>query len=281
MVDIGKINKMEIIRIDKSGVYFDAGGMGEVIMQKKELPASIKEGDVIEVFVYPDKDDNLVATTQKPHAMVGEFALMNVVSVSKVGAFLDWGLPKDILVPFREQQNPMQEGRAYVVYVFVDEDSDRIVASSKLDDFLDREPHSYKEGDEVDLLIFKKTDLGYKAVINNKHQGVLYKGEVFQSLPIGLRTKGYIRKVRDDQKIDLILHKPGYEKVDTVSLAIIEKLKENNGFVDLNDDSPAPAVYRMFGISKKTFKKALGSLYKKRIITIEADGIRLTTEKQS
>jgi len=275
MVDIGKINALPIVRLDKKGAYFDGGGMGDIFMEKELVPQDAKEGDTLDVFVYSDSSDNLIATTEKPLAMAGEFALLDVVSVNKIGAFLDWGLPKDILVPFREQQNPMVEGRSYVAFVFVDHDSNRMIASTKLDEFLGIEPHSFKETDEVDLIIFKRTDLGYKAIINNKQQGVLYKTEIFQQLAIGERVKGYIRKIREDGKIDLILHKPGYEKVDTVSKQVLDKLNEANGFIELNDKSTAQEIYRTFAISKKTFKKAVGALYKERLITIEENGIRL------
>ncbi len=275
MVDIGKINALPIVRLDKKGAYFDGGAMGDIFMEKELVPQDAKEGDTLDVFVYPDSSDNLIATTERTLAMAGEFALLDVVSVNKIGAFLDWGLPKDILVPFREQQNPMVEGRSYVAFVFVDHDTNRMIASTKLDEFLGIEPHSFKEADEVDLIIFKRTELGYKAIINNKQQGVLYKTEIFQQLAIGERTKGYIRKIREDGKIDLILHKPGYEKVDNVSKQVLDKLNEANGFIELNDKSTTQEIYRTFSISKKTFKKAVGALYKERLITIEEGGIRL------
>ena len=277
MVEIGRINTLKVLNVDKKSIYFDGGVFGEIRMPLEMAETPCNEGDTLEVFVYPDSNDELVATTQQPYAMAGEFALLQVVSFNNVGAFLNWGLPKDLLVPFREQLNPMVESKSYVVFVFVDEDSNRMVASSKLEDFLENDPPDLEENDEVDLLIIKETDLGYSAIINNQHLGVLYHSEVFQPLTIGQRIKGYIRKLREDGKIDLILHPLGYEKVDALSRQILDKLNASNGFIALNDKSPTEAIYRAFAMSKKSFKMAIGALYKARLISIGENGIQLIT----
>jgi predicted RNA-binding protein (virulence factor B family) len=228
-----------------------------------------------DVFVYSDSEDRLVATTENPFVKVGEFAFLKVVSVSKFGAFLDWGLPKDLLVPFREQKADMVEGRSYLVYVFVDMLTKRIAASAKIDKYLDNTPPEYEHGDEVQLLITEETDLGFKAVVNNEHWGMLYKNQLYQQLSPGQRITAYINKVRDDDKIDLLLEKPGYEKVDAISQKILDELTASRGFMAVTDKTSPDMINAMFGISKKNFKKAIGSLYKKRMITFDSDGIRL------
>jgi len=216
-----------------------------------------------------------VATTEKPFAMVGDFAYLKCAATSKFGAFLDWGLPKDLLVPFREQKADMVEGRSYLVYLFVDVLTKRIAASAKLDKYLDNTPPEYEHGDEVQLIIVEETDLGYKAIVNNEHWGMLYKNQLYQALSHGQKTIGYINKVRDDDKIDLLLEKPGYEKVDSISQKILDELKANRGFMAVTDKTSPDMIQVMFGISKKNFKKAIGNLYKKRMITFDSDGIRL------
>jgi hypothetical protein len=228
-----------------------------------------------DVFVYTDSEDRLVATTEKPFAMVGEFAYLKAVATSKFGAFLDWGLPKDLLVPFREQKADMVEGRSYLVFLFVDLLTKRIAASAKLDKFLDNTPPEYEPGDEVQLMIAEETDLGYKAIVNNEHWGMLYKNQIYQPLSQGQKITGYINKVRDDDKIDLLLEKPGYEKVDSISRKILNELKQNRGFMAVSDNTSPEMINALFGISKKNFKKAIGNLYKKRMITFDSDGIRL------
>jgi hypothetical protein len=198
-----------------------------------------------------------------------------VNGANAVGAFLDWGLPKDLLVPFREQKQKLEVGQSCVVYVYVDRETNRIVASAKPEKFLDQLPVDFEEGQEVDLMIIKQTDLGYKAIINNTHTGMLYKNEVFQELENGERMKGYIRKIRPDKKIDLILHKPGYEKVDDISTAILDKIKSEGGYIAVTDKSSPELIHSLFQISKKTYKKAVGGLYREKLILIEEDGIRI------
>lgn len=275
MTEIGKLNTLRVVKELDFGIYLDGEQLGEILMPRRYVPAGTKPGDKLEVFIYLDSEDRFIATTERPFASVGDFALLDVVGVNSVGAFLDWGLPKDLLVPFREQKQKLEVGKSYVVFVYLDVDTNRIVASAKPEKFLDRSPADFEEGEEVDLLILSKTDLGYKAMINKTHTGVLYKNEVFESLEKGQQLKGYIRKIRPDGKVDLILHKPGYEKVDDISKQILDKLKEKNGFIALNDKSSAESIYEMFRVSKKTYKKAIGALYRERVITIEDAGIRL------
>ena len=275
MVEIGKINTLEVMRETDNGFYLDGQELGEILMPRKFITDEVRNLGWADVFVYTDSEDRLVATTEKPFAMVGDFAFLKVVSVSRFGAFLDWGLPKDLLVPFREQKADMVEGRSYLVCLFLDILTKRIAASAKIDKYLDNTPPEYEPGDEVQLLIAEETDLGFKAIVNNEHWGMLYKNQIYQSLSQGLKTTGYINKVRDDEKIDLLLEKPGYEKVDAISQKILDELKQNRGFMAVSDNTSPEMINAMFGISKKNFKKAVGSLYKKRMITFDSDGIRL------
>lgn len=275
MAEIGKWNKLVVLKELDFGIYLDGKEQGEILMPIRYVPKDIKIGDTIEAFIYLDSEDRIIATTEKPYAQVGDFALLEVLSVNNIGAFLDWGLMKDLFVPFREQKQKMEVGNSYVVYIYVDEQSGRIAGSAKLERFLDKTPPDFKEGQEVDLIIYEQTDIGYKAIINNTHTGVLFDTDVFRTLHRGEHTKGYIKKIRPDLKIDILLDKPGYEKVDEISKNILEKLKEKKGFIALSDKSPADDIYDTFGISKKTFKKAIGALYKARKISLEENGIKL------
>ena len=280
MTQMGKINTLQVVKTNENGIYLDAGNLGEIFLPRKYVPQDVGSNDSLEVFVYRDSLDRIAATLLQPYAMVGECAFLKVVSLTGVGAFLDWGLPKDLFVPFGEQKEKMQEGTSYIVFIYVDKYSERLLASSKLDKFLDREPAGFKNGQEVDLLIAGRTDLGYKAIINNSHWGVLYQNEIFQTVEKGQHIRGFIKKVRDDGKIDLCLSKSGYEKIDGVSTGILEIIKEHNGFIAVTDKSSPEVIYSLFGISKKIYKKAIGSLYKRRIISINADGIALVQSKE-
>lgn len=275
MADIGKYNNLRVIKEVDFGVYLDGEQDGEILMPIRYVPKNCQVGDYVDVFLYLDSEDRPVATTETPYAQVGEFAMLRVKSVNKIGTFLDWGIMKDLLVPFREQKVTMTEERSYLVYIYVDEETRRIVASAKLNKFLNKSVPEYEVGQEVDLIIESETDLGYKAIINNKHWGILYENEVFEQLDKGLKIKGYIRKIRPDDKIDLSLHPLGYEKVDPIAQMILDQLKKERGFIAVSDKSDAEKVYQVFGVSKKAFKQAIGSLYKKRLITIGPDGIRL------
>jgi len=275
MAEIGKLNTLRVVKEVDFGLYLDGGEHGEILIPKRYVPENCKPEDNIEVFIYLDSEDRIIATTEKPYIKVGEFAMLQVVAVNQIGAFLYWGLPKDLLVPFREQKQKMEEGKWYIVTAYLDPDSKRLVASAKIDKFLDNLPPDYEDGEEVDLLISGETDLGFNAIINSKHLGVLYKNEVFQPLKKGDKIKGYIKKIREDEKIDLILQKPGYQKVDDISMKIVDILKEHGGFIAITDKSDPDTIYNLFGVSKKTFKKAIGSLYKLRIISINDEGIKL------
>ena len=277
MVNIGKYNTLKVLKEVDFGVYLDGESEGEILMPIRYVPKNCQPGDMVDVFLYLDSEDRPIATTENPYAQVGEFAMLRVKSVNKIGTFLDWGIMKDLLVPFREQKVTMIEGRSYLVYIHVDEESKRIVASAKLNKFLDKTVPEYVTGQEVDLVIESETDLGYKAIVNNLHWGILYENEVFEQLAKGIKMKGYIKKVRTDNKIDLSLQPLGYVKVDPITQMILDELKKAGGFIAVSDKSEAEEVYRVFGISKKTFKQAVGSLYKKRLITIGTDGIRLNS----
>jgi len=275
MTEIGKVNHLYVVKEVDFGIYLDGGDLGEILMPKRYVPEGTQPEDMIDAFIYLDSEDRLVATTEKPMAMVEEFALLEVVSVTPVGAFLNWGLPKDLFVPFREQRQPMEEGKKYLVYVYVDVNSKRIAASSKIENYLDNLPMDYDEGEDVDLIIVNETDLGYNAIIDNSHLGVIFKNEVFQPLNPGDKIQGYIKKIRYDGKIDLCLQKAGYEKISEFADKIIVKLQKQNGFLALTDKSSPEEIYATFKFSKKNFKAAIGALYKKRIITLEENGIRL------
>ncbi len=258
------------------GVYLDGGALGEILLPTRYIPAGAAPGDKIEVFLYFDSDDRLIATTEKPLAKVGEFACLKVKAVNQVGAFLDWGLPKDLLVPFREQgRPPLRVGQRSCVFIYLDAASRRIVASAKLGKFLDSAPPPFVADQEVDLLIIEQTDLGYKAIIENSHAGILYRNEVFRELEIGQRIRGYIHKIREDGKVDLRLDRPGYGKVSALTETILAKLVECGGYIEVGDRSSPETIKALFGSSKKAYKMAAGALYKQRRINIEKDGLRL------
>ena len=275
MAQPGKYNTLSIVKVVDFGVYLDGEQLGEILLPMKWVPDGCRPDDQLEVFIYYDSEDRIIATTMKPLAQVGEFALLTARAVNEVGAFMDWGLDKDLLVPYREQKVKLIEGKNYLIYVYADPKSGRIAGSAKLEQFFDDEFPELNPGDEVDLIMWAKSDLGYKAVINNRYEGLLYDSELFQEPERGQKMKGYVLKVREDGKIDLSLHKPGFEKVDEFSAKILAMLEENKGFMGVNDKSPTEEIYLMFGVSKKTFKKALGALFKQRLIAIEEKGIRL------
>jgi predicted RNA-binding protein (virulence factor B family) len=275
MITIGQTYELEVVKAVAFGFYLDAENLGEILLPVKFAPADLVEGDTIEVFLYLDSEDRPVATTQKPKAKAGEFAYLKVVDTTRVGAFLDWGLDKDILVPFAEQHRPMEAGHSYLVYLYVGDIDGRITASSKIDKFLDDEkPHNFKPQQAVDLIIANSTDLGYKAIINHSHWGVLYKSDVFQRLSFGQYKKGFIKHVRPDGKIDLSLQ-GGRETRDKYAKVILKHLQKHNGFAPVHDKSDPQLIADLFGMSKAAFKKAIGGLYKQRLISIEKDGIRL------
>lgn len=248
---------------------------GEILLPTRYVPEDCKIGDFLNVFLYLDMDERLIATTLTPLVQVGQFACLEVSWVNQYGAFLNWGLMKDLFVPFSEQKMKMQVGRKYVVHAHLDEESYRIVASAKVERYLSKEKPEYTPEAEVNILIWQKTDLGFKAIIDNKYSGLLYENEIFCPLETGMEMKAFVKQVREDGKVDLILQKPGFEKIDDFSKTLLDYIKAHGGRINLNDKSPAEDIYDTFGVSKKTFKKGVGDLYKKRLITLHEDGIAL------
>ena len=276
MIEIGKYNNLRIVKEVDFGMYLDGGEkFGEILLPIRYVAPTFKVDDVIEVFIYLDSEDRIIATTEMPIATVGEFALLEVIAVNKVGVFLDWGLPKDLLVPFREQKQTMEVGKFYFVHIYLDETTNRIVASSKLSKFLSDEIPDYEENQEVDIYVTNKTDLGYKAIIDNTYWGLLYENEVFKYLKRGEKTKAYIKQIRSDGKIDLFIEKSGYEKIEGFAKEVLEIIKDNGGYMKLTDKSSPDEIHKTFGTSKKNFKKAIGTLYKNKLISIEKEGIRI------
>ena len=277
-IELGKFNVLEVVKTVDFGVYLDGGEEGQILLPTRYVPEECNIGDFLNVFLYLDNEERLIATTLTPLVQVGEFACLEVSWVNQFGAFLNWGLMKDLFVPFREQKMKMLVGKKYVIHAHIDEDSYRIVASAKVDKYLSKELPAYQPNDEVSILIWQKTDLGFKAIVENKFSGLLYDSEIFQHLQTGMQLKAFVKQVREDGKIDLMLQKPGFEKIDDFSDKLLSHIKENGGSIQLNDKSPAEEIYDAFQVSKKTFKKAVGDLYKKRLIVIEANGIRLAKD---
>lgn len=275
MIEIGKYNTLKVVKSVSFGVYLDGGEGLEILLPLRYVPMDTKPGDEIEVFIYHDNEGRLIATTARPYATVGEFQFMEVKDVNDAGAFLDWGIMKDLLVPFREQRIPMKEGKWYLVYVRLDPVTKRIMASSRVDKFLDNTPPLYEYNEEVNLLVTDQTDLGYKVIINNQHWGLLYYDEVFQRLERGERLKGYIKEVREDDKIDVSLRPLGYQKVEGIADTVLKTLRQKGGYIAVHDKSDPDLIYSLFHCSKKAFKQAIGSLYKQRLIKLEDKGIRL------
>ncbi|MGZ9898093.1 CvfB family protein [Shewanella gaetbuli] len=275
MIQIGNRYSLEIVKEVSFGVYVNAQELGQVLVPTKSAPKNAQVGDVIEVFLYIDSDDKVIGTTQKPYAQVGEFAYLKVAAVSQYGAFLDWGLDKDLFLPFGEQHKEVEVGRSYLVYVHINKADERIVASSKVDKFLDKAPANYVVGQEVNLIIGGTTDLGYKAIVNNQHWGVIYENEVFQKLRFGQKLTGFVKTVRSDGKIDLVLQQGSKKELDKYSSLIMDKLAKADGFLPLHDKTDADIIYAQLGMSKKAFKKSIGGLFKGGQITISKDGIRL------
>jgi Uncharacterized protein conserved in bacteria len=274
-IELGKFNQLEVVKEVDFGMYLDGGEEGEILLPARYVPENCRVGDILNVFLYLDMDERLIATTLTPLVQVGQFACLEVAWVNQFGAFLNWGLMKDLFVPFREQKMKMQVGRKYVIHAHLDEESYRIVASAKVERYLSKEKPEYVPGDEVDILVWQKTDLGFKAIIDNTYSGLLYENEIFCTLEAGMEKKAFVKQVREDGKVDLILQKPGFEKIDDFSGRLLDYIKEHGGRIGLNDKSPAEEIYNTFGVSKKTFKKGVGDLYKKRLVTLHADGISL------
>ena len=274
MIEIGKYNTLRIVKILDFGAYLDAGKI-EILLPTRYVPEGAEPEQEIEVFIYHDNEGRIIATTARPHATVGEFQFMEVTDVNSAGAFLEWGIMKDLLVPFKEQKMPMQEGKWYLVYVRLDHVTGRIMASARVEKFLNNTPADYEPNQEVDLLVADETDFGYKVIINNAHTGLVYYNEVFQRIERGERLKGYIKEIREDDKIDVSLTPLGYQKVEGITGVILESLKAKGGFIPVHDKSEPDVIYALFRCSKKAFKQAIGSLYKQKLILLEPNGIRL------
>ena len=277
-VSIGRLNLLTVLAVHDSGMMLDGEDQGEILLPNRYVSNTLKPGDEVEVFISFDSEDRIVATTETPFAMVGEFALMDVLSVTKAGAFLDWGMPKDLFLPFREQpEERVNAGDKVLVHVFIDDVSGRLVASTRLSRFVaEVAPPTVKEGSKVDLLIAAKTDLGYKAIVDGTYWGLLYENQLFRSFKRGERCNGYIQKLRADRKVDLSLLPPGYAKIDELADKILKKLRaSDDGFLPFNDKSSLDSIRDAFGMSKKVFKQSIGGLYKQRLIAIEDNGIKL------
>jgi hypothetical protein len=274
MIRVGEYNELEVVKQMDFGIYLRDEST-EILMPTKWVPEGTRIGDVLEVFIFRDSDDRLIATTVKPLAIADTFAFLECKQVNETGAFLDWGMDKDLFVPYREQAQRMQEGRSYVVFVYVDEETDRLVASSKLSRFIIREDVDLREGDIVELLVYSETDLGYNAIVNDLYSGLIYKNEVYETVRVGDKIQGFVKRIREDEKIDLSLQKSGYELVDDVKWRILNLIKKENGFLALNDDSSPEEIKAKLQISKKAFKKAVGALYKERLVKLTDKGIRL------
>lgn len=274
LVKLGQVNQLSVVKEVEFGYYLDGQDLGEILLPNNAVDTLLAEGDVVDAFLYKDSEDRLIATLKTPKAQVGEVASLRVNAVTSIGAFLDWGLEKELLVPFAEQSERLEEGKNYLVVLYIDV-SNRIVASTKLDKRLHREPVHYKLHEQVDIVICDHTDIGYKAAINGSHWGVLYRNEVFKELRVGFKTKAYINRIRDDDKIDLLLEKPGYSHNDDLANKIVKFLKQNDGFSHVSDKSSPEIISRLFGVSKKKFKQSIGNLLKTGQISIEKNGTRL------
>lgn len=279
MINIGEINKLKINRQTDNGYYLIDGEDNEVLLPNAYIDNSWKLEDEIEVFIFTDSEDRLTATTVTPKILLDEFALLEVVDVNRFGAFLDWGLPKNLFVPFKEQTHKMVKGNKYVVTMFLDYETERLVASSKIDSFLEKDDIDLQENQVVNIIPYKVTELGYNVVINNLYKGLVYRNEVFQEIKLGEKLRAYVKTIRADKKIDISLQKSGYVAYDQNQILLMDKLKNNNGFLELTDKSSPDKIYRELKISKKAFKKALGGLYKQKAVRLEKNGVYLTSVK--
>ena len=275
MVNVGQYNLLRVIKKVDFGFFLDGDEYGDILLPRRYADINTVIGDSIEVFIYLDSEDRIVATTLKPKALVGECAYLKVVEVNRTGAFLDWGLPKDLLVPFNQQQKPMEKGYSYTVYVYIDELTERIAASSRLEDFFTEKPDQLTSKQAVELMIYGKSDLGFKAIIDGRYLGQLFENEVFRPLHYGEKLQGFIKQVRTDGKIDLSLQQAAHLARNSLSESILQHLNDNDGVSTLTDKSPPENIYNAFGVSKSTYKKALGLLYKNRQIKIEKHQITL------
>jgi len=274
MVQVGNYNTLKVVKEVDFGLYLDGDGE-EILLPKRFVPKDLKEGDEVTVFIYHDSENRLIATTQKPLGIVGDIVMLNAVSVTNQGAFLDWGLMKDLFVPLSQQESRMQVGHSYLVKIYLDEQTGRVAATEKISKFISNYNLTVKEMDAVDLVVYQTTDIGYKVIINNRHLGVLHYSDVFKELEVGDKEKGFIKKILPENKIDVMLGERGYKRVETETEKVLRLLEENDGYLPYHDKSDPEEIYEFFGMSKKTFKMAVGALYKQKKITLEQTGIKL------
>lgn len=275
-MELGKINNLTAVRSTEPGFYLTDTEGNEVLLPNAYVADELNIGDEIEVFLYKDSEDRIVAVTSKPFVQLGEFAYLKVKEVNPVGAFMDWGLPKDLLVPFAEQAEKMKQGFSYLIFLLHDKVSDRLIGSSKINQFVESYDIEVKEGDEVDLLLYKMTELGMNAIVNQLYKGLIFTSNIHKYIQPGNKIKGYVKQVREDGKIDILLEPTGYDNsIDNNSSIIIKALKENKGYLDLTDKSAPEDINNLLGLSKKAFKKGIGNLYKQKIIELNEDGIHL------
>lgn len=276
MIEIGKYNNLTILRSTSVGLFLGDDSGEDVLLPLKYCPENVNMGDKIDVFVYRDGEERKIATNLIPKILLHEFALLEVTDEARVGTFVDWGMEKNLLVPFKEQRMRMERGRWYVVYLDLDKETDRLFASNKVEKYLSNDVLTIKEGEKVDILILRQTDMGYSVIINNKHSGLIFDNEIFKRLNIGEKHLGYVKKIREDNKVDISLHPIGFENSNDPNCEIIyQTLVDNDGFLQITDKSSPDDIYSEFGISKKAYKKAVGTLYKQKKIELLADGIKL------
>jgi len=279
MIQAGIYHTLTAARKVDFGFYL-TDGTTEVLLPTRFVPAGLKEGDELEVFIYHDSDNRLIATTQRPKGIIGEIVLLEVVSMTPQGAFVDWGLMKDLFVPKSQQVARMRQGQPYLVLIYLDEQTGRVAGTEKFAAYLGNDPLTVREMEQVRLTVWQKTDIGYKVIVNNRHTGVLHFNEVFRELSYGEQLTGFVKHIRPDHKIDVMAGAPGHTRVAQEKERILQLLREHDGYLPYNDKSPAEDIYSFFGMSKKTFKMTLGNLYKERIISITKTGIKLTIEEE-
>ena len=275
MVEVGKYNTLKVLRLTENGLYLDDGKEG-ILLPKRYVPPGVEPGDELEVFIHHDSDDRIIATTEKPKGILGDIIKLKAVSSNRQGAFLDWGLMKDLFVPKSQQINDMYPEKEYLVKIYLDEMTGRLAATEKIDRLLNNDELTVKELDIVDLVVYRRSDIGYVMIINNKHIGLLHHNEVFQKLEVGDKLTGFIKKIYPEtNKIDVVTGKPGYGKVSGEAEKVLQLLKDANGYLPYNDKSDPEDIYDFFGMSKKTFKMATGQLYKNKTIVFTSTGIKL------
>ena len=277
MALIGRYNSLQVVKHTDFGLYLDGGADGEILLPKRYIPKDTPSEveDWLNVFIYLDSSDKLIATTEKPKVQVGEFASLKVLEINSIGIFLDWGLPKDLLLPYSEEKHSLEAGQYCVVHVYLDKHTRRITATARLDRYLDVRPAAYQVGQPVDLLVAEATDMGFKAIINNQHWGLIHKNEVFKFLRSGMREKGFIKELRGDGKISLSLQPVGQDAANSLHESIVKRLQDNGGTLQVSDKSPPEVISNLFGVSKGNFKKAIGALYKQGKIVIHPERIDL------